>query len=99
MGKRDLLETKEIEKALEELPGWSYEEGKLRREYRFADFAHAFGFMAAAAVTSEGMNHHPGWFNVWNRVKVELYTHDAGGVTGMDIELARKMESLARKLL
>ncbi|HFB98057.1 MAG TPA: 4a-hydroxytetrahydrobiopterin dehydratase, partial [Bryobacterales bacterium] len=55
--------------------------------------------MAAAAAVCERMNHHPEWSNVWNRVKVELYTHDAGGVTGMDIELAGKMESLARKLL
>ncbi len=99
MGKRDLLEKNEIGKALEKLPGWSYEEGRLRREYRFADFVHAFGFMAAAAAVCERMNHHPAWSNVWNRVKVELYTHDAGGVTGMDIELAGKMESLARKLL
>ncbi len=99
MSKRDLLETAAIETALKDLPGWTYEAGKLHREYRFADFAHAFGFMAAAAVTSEGMNHHPDWSNVWNKVTIDLYTHDAGGVTRIDVELAGKLESLARKLL
>ncbi len=99
MGKRDLLETTAIETALKDLPGWSYQAGKLHREYRFADFARAFGFMAAAAVTSEAMNHHPDWSNVWNKVIIDLSTHDAGGVTEMDIELAKKFEALAGKLL
>ncbi len=99
MGKRDLLNAGAIETALKNLPGWAYEAGKLHREYCFADFVHAFGFMAAAAVSIEAMNHHPEWFNVWNKVIVDLHTHDAGGVTQMDVELAGKLEALARKLL
>lgn len=72
--------------------------GKLHREYRFPDFVHAFGFMAAAAVAIEAMNHHPEWFNVWNRVNVDLTTHDAGGITERDFKLARKMEDLAKRM-
>jgi 4a-hydroxytetrahydrobiopterin dehydratase len=88
----------EIEAALRSLDGWSVVEGKLHREYRFADFVHAFGFMATAAVAIEKMNHHPEWFNVWNRVTVDLTTHDAGGITAKDVELAGLLETLARKL-
>ena len=84
--------------ALEGLPGWSVLEGKLHREYRFPDFIHAFGFMAAAAVAIEKMGHHPEWFNVYNRVTVDLTTHDAGGITSRDVELARLLDEFARKL-
>jgi len=87
-----------ITSALAGLPGWSLAGGKLHREYRFPDFVHAFGFMAAAAVAIEAMNHHPEWFNVYNRVNVDLTTHDAGGVTQRDVKLAGKLEELARKL-
>lgn len=99
MGRRDLLTEQQLEEALAGLAGWEVAEGKLRREYQFADFVHAFGFMAAAAVTVEAMNHHPNWSNVWNRVTIELWTHDAGGITAMDTELAGKLEELAEKLL
>jgi 4a-hydroxytetrahydrobiopterin dehydratase len=99
MSKRALFSESEIRAALENLPGWEVAEGKLHREYRFPDFVHAFGFMAAAAVAIEAMNHHPNWSNVWNRVSIDLWTHDAGGITGMDVELAGKLEGLARKLL
>lgn len=85
----------EIAAALQALPGWSLEQGKLHREYRFADFIHAFGFMATAAIAIEKMNHHPEWANVWNRVTVDLTTHDAGGVTARDFELARLLEQFA----
>lgn len=98
MGKRNILSETEIHQALADLPGWRIKREKLHREYQFADFVHAFGFMAAAAVTVEAMNHHPDWSNVWNRVTVDLTTHDAGGVTGMDVELATKLEALAQKL-
>lgn len=73
--------------------------GKLHREYRFADFIHAFGFMATAAIAVEAMGHHPEWSNVWNRVTVDLTTHDAGGVTAKDVALAEKLEAIACKLL
>ncbi len=61
----------------------------------FQDFNEAFGFMARSALIAESMNHHPEWFNVWNRVVVDLSTHDAGGITGLDVELARKLNDIA----
>lgn len=88
----------EIQAALGGLPGWSVQAGKLHREYVFPDFVHAFGFMAAAAVAIEAMNHHPEWSNVWNRVTVDLITHSSGGITSKDTALAQKLESLAAKL-
>jgi 4a-hydroxytetrahydrobiopterin dehydratase len=71
---------------------------KLHRKYRFADFVHAFGFMATAAMVIEALGHHPEWSNAYDRVTVDLTTHDAGGVTAKDIELALKLEEIARKL-
>ena len=69
--------------------------GQLRREFEFQDFSEAFGFMTRAALVAESMNHHPEWKNVWNRVVVELSTHDAGGITGLDAELAGKLNAIA----
>ena len=69
--------------------------GKLHREYKFADFVTAFAFMTGAALVAEGMDHHPEWFNVWNTVRIDLQTHDAGGVTTLDVQLAQRMEELA----
>ena len=94
-----LLSGPEIEAALARLPGWRLRDGKLHREYRFRDFVHAFGFMATAAVAIEARNHHPEWCNCWNRVTVDLTTHDAGGITSRDVDLAVLLESLAEKLL
>lgn len=98
---RDMLKLSETEIAagLETLPAWSLQEGRLHREYRFPDFIHAFGFMATAAIAIEKMNHHPDWSNVWNRVRVELWTHDAGGITTKDLELAMTLEAIAKRLL
>ncbi len=79
-------------------PGWSVVNGKLHREYRFPDFTHAFGFMATAATAIEKMNHHPEWSNVYNRVTVDLFTHDAGAITRKDIDLANLLDSIAKKL-
>ena len=89
------LDDAAIAAALEGLPGWSRDGDKLLREYRFADFVSAFGFMAAAALVAERMNHHPEWFNVYGTVRVHLATHDAGGITRKDVELARAMDALA----
>lgn len=89
----------EVAAALGSLPGWSVENGKLHREYKFADFVDAFGFMATAAIAIEAMNHHPEWFNVWNRVTIDLTTHDSGGITAKDVELAGKLEGFAKRLL
>jgi 4a-hydroxytetrahydrobiopterin dehydratase len=88
----------EITQATSGLPGWSVANGKLHREYKFADFPHAFGFMATAAPAIEKMNHHPEWSNVYNRVSVDLTTHDAGGITLRDIELAGLLEGIAKRL-
>ena len=93
------LTGEQIEKALAGLPGWSLANGKLHREYKFADFVHAFGFMATAAIAIEARNHHPEWSNVYNRVTVDLTTHDAQGITKKDTELAALLESVAAKLL
>jgi 4a-hydroxytetrahydrobiopterin dehydratase len=87
----------EIESALRSLPGWAAVGGKLHREYRFADFASAFGFMAAAALRAKAMNHHPEWSNVYNRVIVDLTTHDAGAITAKDLKLAAQFEEIAAK--
>ena len=92
------LSDAEIQAALSILPGWRIEKGKLYREYRFADFVHAFGFMSTSAIAIEKMGHHPEWFNVYNRVAVYLTTHDAGGITQKDIELAELLDSMAHKL-
>jgi len=98
MSKVPKLSDVEIQQALDGLPGWSVAAGKLHREYRFSDFVHAFGFMATAAVAIEGRNHHPEWSNVWNRVTVDLTTHDSSGITQKDVDLALLLESLAGKL-
>ena len=91
------LTQKEIRTALTGLRGWKLVKGKLHREYKFADFMHAFGFMTTSALAIERMNHHPEWFNVWNTVRVDLATHDAGGVTALDVKLAHAMDELARR--
>jgi 4a-hydroxytetrahydrobiopterin dehydratase len=77
------------------LPGWHFDAqrgGTLGREFLFEDFVQAFGFMAQVALAAERLNHHPEWSNVYNRVTVTLTTHDAGGLTELDVELARAAE-------
>ncbi|MBT4907283.1 MAG: 4a-hydroxytetrahydrobiopterin dehydratase [Rhodospirillaceae bacterium] len=83
--------------ALASLDGWALAEDRdaITRTFQFADFNGAFGFMTRAALKAEAMNHHPEWFNVWNRVEVTLSTHDAGGLTALDIELATFMDSVS----
>ena len=88
------LSTEDIAAGLNDLPGWTLANEKLRREFKFASFVEAFGFMTSAAIEAEKMNHHPEWFNVYNKVIVELTTHDAGGITELDFELAKKMNNL-----
>lgn len=88
----------ELAEALSHLAGWSVVEGKLHKEYKFGDFIHAFGFMATAAIAIEKMNHHPEWFNVYNRVTVDLTTHDAQGITAKDAELAKILDEIAARL-
>jgi 4a-hydroxytetrahydrobiopterin dehydratase len=83
--------------ALAKLQGWIEVDGRdaIRRNFTFTDFNEAFGFMARAALIAEKLDHHPEWFNVYNRVEVTLATHDAGGVTERDLKLAHEMERLA----
>lgn len=88
------LSEDEISSRLAELDGWRLEEGKLHREFRFADFVRAFRFMSGVALVAESRNHHPDWSNVYNRVVIDLTTHDAGGLTENDFELARAANEL-----
>ncbi|MGH8166245.1 MAG: 4a-hydroxytetrahydrobiopterin dehydratase [Woeseiaceae bacterium] len=90
----DRLSSREIQDRLANLDGWSVEEGKLTRHFKFADFVRAFGFMASAAIEAEKLNHHPEWSNVYNKVTVNLVTHEAKGLTRLDFELAEKMNAL-----
>lgn len=82
--------------AVIDLDGWSGGDDFITKVFTFKDFARAFGFMSEIAVVAEAMNHHPQWYNVYNRVDVTLTTHDAGGVTDKDITLAKRMESAAK---
>lgn len=87
--------------ALEKLPGWSDLPGgrdAISRTYRFADFNTAFAFMTRVALKAEVLDHHPEWFNVYNRVEVTLTTHDADGVTALDVEMAQFMDQAAQAL-
>jgi 4a-hydroxytetrahydrobiopterin dehydratase len=83
--------------ALRELPQWHEVQGHeaIARAFRFKDFNAAFGFMTRVALLAEKMDHHPEWFNVYNRVEVTLATHDAGGITDKDIEMAKAIDSYA----
>ena len=89
------LSETEVTAALETLPGWSLDQGKLYREFRFADFNEAFGFMTRAALLADKLDHHPEWFNVYATVRVHLTTHDAGGITTLDLDLAKAMNDFA----
>lgn len=90
------LETREIEAARRVLhTDWHFESDRLRRELRFRSFAEAFGFMAEVAVHAQAMNHHPEWSNVYNGVVIELTTHDAGGLSSLDVELAERIDRAA----
>lgn len=81
----------QIEASLQELPGWNVKDDKLHRELKFKNFVQAWGFMTQVAILAEQMNHHPEWRNVYSRVTVDLTTHEAGGISQRDFELARKI--------
>ena len=84
----------DIQQQLMHHPQWRLEQQKLSRSILFKDFNEAFGFMSRVALLAEAMNHHPEWFNVWNRVDIQLTTHDAGGISALDFELAAKIDAL-----
>lgn len=94
----DLLSGADRTKALDGLDGWREVEGRdaLTKSYKFKDFNAAFGWMTRVAMIAERLDHHPEWFNVWNKVDVTLATHEAGGVTERDIALASRMDGLER---
>ena len=89
------LPPEEIETRLAQLDGWSLQHGKLHKDFTFESFVQAFGFMSSVALVAESMNHHPEWFNVYNRVSIDLTTHDAGGLSRLDFEFAAKADALA----
>jgi 4a-hydroxytetrahydrobiopterin dehydratase len=88
------LSLAELNHQLSQLEGWSIQADKLHRQFQFRDFLHAFGFMTQMALVSERMGHHPEWFNVYNRVVVDLTTHDAGGITQKDVDWALSANAL-----
>ncbi|MDH2908191.1 MAG: 4a-hydroxytetrahydrobiopterin dehydratase [Candidatus Nitrosotalea sp.] len=88
------LTEEQIRVELQGLQGWSMVNGKLHKDFVFEDFIEAFGFMCKAAIHIEKMNHHPEWFNVYNKISVDLVTHDAGGITQNDVFLAKTLNSL-----
>ena len=94
MAERRKLSEEEVQARLDEIPGWALQDGKLHRELEFGSFIEAFGFMATVALTAEKMDHHPSWFNVYNRVIVDLNTHDVGGVSTLDFDLAATINRL-----
>ncbi|MDX3907834.1 MAG: 4a-hydroxytetrahydrobiopterin dehydratase [Pigmentiphaga sp.] len=92
------LNAEQIEQAMAQLPGWELDaaRGAIRRKFEFEDFGQAFAFMTRIALHAEKNNHHPEWSNVYNRVEITLTTHDAGGLTLRDVELARHADEAAR---
>ena len=88
-----LTET-QIAEAVASLDGWQLRDGKLHREFKFKNFVEAWGFMSRIALLAEKMNHHPEWFNVWNTVRFDLSTHEVGGLSNFDVELATKINAL-----
>ncbi len=94
---RTRLDDKAVSEALAALDGWTLEEGgaAIARDFKFRNFNEAFGFMTRVALVAERLDHHPEWSNVYNMVDVRLSTHDAGGVTDLDIEVAKAMNRIA----
>lgn len=94
MADRTKLSEQEISSKLAALKGWTVSNGKLHKEFQFKNFVQAFGFMTSVALIAESMNHHPDWFNVYNKVIIELTTHDVGGISPFDFEFAGRVEKL-----
>lgn len=95
MPKIQPLTPQEVDESIEELQNWSVIDGKLHGEFTFKNFIQAFGFMSQVALYAEGMDHHPAWSNVYNRVVIDLVTHDADdAISGLDVEMARKIDGL-----
>ena len=97
MARPGVLSDEEARRRLGTLPGWEIQEGKLHRTFVFKDFAEAFAFMTHVAREAETLNHHPEWFNVYNRVTMDLVTHDPPGITALDFDLAHKAQAFAER--
>jgi len=93
-----ILSNKQLNECLEELNDWSIVDEKLSKSFKFANFIQAFGFMTQVAITSEAMDHHPEWSNVYNKVEINLITHSEGGITKLDIELAKKIDTISSSI-
>lgn len=91
------LSDAEIAENLSSVPGWTLLDGKLHRAFECKDFIAAFGRMTQVALVAEAMNHHPEWFNVWNKVVVDLNTHSVQGMSALDFQLARKISEIFEK--
>ncbi len=95
MARPERLDDDALKAHLAKVPAWSVVDGKLHRDLKFDDFTAAFGFMTKVALFAEKMDHHPEWSNVYNRVSIDLTTHDAGGLTELDFALAGRIDSAA----
>jgi 4a-hydroxytetrahydrobiopterin dehydratase len=95
MARIEKLDDTQIQERLATVPGWSVEGGKLHRELKFADFNEAFGFMTRVALHAEKADHHPEWFNVYSTVRIDLTTHDCGGISARDFDLAAQINAAA----
>ncbi len=93
------ISNQHIEEYISNNTRWSLKENKLHRVFKFKDFVEAFGFMTQVALIAEKNNHHPEWLNIYNRVVVDLTTHEAGGITQRDFDLATAMEKLANNFI
>ncbi len=91
---RQRFSDEEVQARLGEVKGWEVIDGKLHREFQFSNFLEAFGFMTQVAMLAERRNHHPDWSNVYDRVVIDLWTHDAGGFTALDFDLAQAISRL-----
>ena len=88
------LTDKEIESEVNKMPGWKVVNGKLSKSFEFKDFIEAFSFMTTVAMHAEKMNHHPEWFNVYNKVNIDLVTHDLNGISNYDMKLANAINKI-----
>lgn len=89
------LSDAEVNASLGDLPGWELAEGKLHRELKFSSFSEAWGFMSRVALVAEELAHHPEWFNVYSTVRIDLTTHDVGGISTLDVDFARRVNAIA----
>jgi 4a-hydroxytetrahydrobiopterin dehydratase len=92
------LSAEQVDAALADLAGWTVKDGKFHKRLKFKDFAEAFGFMSQVAIIAERTNHHPEWFNVYNKVTIDLMTHEADGLSERDVKLAKTIDEIACKL-